>query len=68
MTYNSATDIQPFTKYFIRKTKWSIGKVVLSDFGPFDQREDAAQRLNSLRKHKNSTYNIIEKENGSTQL
>jgi hypothetical protein len=48
--------------YFIRKTKWSVGKVVLSDFGPFEDKTDAVNRLSTLRKHKNSTYSIIEKE------
>jgi len=48
--------------FYIRKTKWSVGKVVLSDFGPFEARDDATSRLATLRKHKNSTYSILEKE------
>lgn len=54
--------------YFIRKTKWSVGKVVLSDFGPFKERNDALGRLTDLRKNKNSTYSIIEKETNDSQV
>ena len=54
--------------YFIRKTKWSVGKVILSDFGPFEEKTDAVNRLSTLRKHKNSTYSIIEKETHDAQI
>ena len=49
--------------FYIRKIKWTTGKVVMSDFGPFAEKEDCQVRLTSMRKHKNSDYSIIEKEN-----
>lgn len=55
--------------FYIRKIKWTTGnggespKVIISDFGPFAEKEDCQVRLTSMRKHKNSDYSIIEKEN-----
>lgn len=51
--------------FYIRKIKWKPGNVTISDFGPFESKEDCQVHLTNLRKHKNSDYSIIEKENSN---
>ncbi len=50
--------------YFIKKTKWTTepNKVTVIHTGPFEKREDAVERLTTLRKNKNTQLAIIEKE------
>lgn len=48
--------------YFIQKTKWKPGKVVIIHTGPFEKREDVVERMTTLRKNKQTTLTIIEKE------
>lgn len=50
--------------YFIKKTKWTNepARVTIIHTGPFEKREDAVERMNSLRKNKNTQLAIIEKE------
>lgn len=56
------TDTVPSTNYYIRKTKWSPGHVVVSDYGPFEVKEDAYRQMSTLRKNKYTDFAIIEKE------
>lgn len=48
--------------FYIRRTKWSVGRVTVSDFGPFDTKEEAQERLRKTRYNKHTDIAIIEKE------
>lgn len=51
--------------FYIQKTKWTEGpppRVTIIHNGPFEKREDAVNRMNSLRRSKHTDLSIIEKE------
>lgn len=48
--------------FYIRRTKWAPGKVVITDTGPFETKEDAQERLRKIRYNKHIDTAIIEKE------
>lgn len=59
--FNSVTDTQPSTSFYIKKVKWLPKKVLVIHYGPFRTEELARTYLQKLRYNKHIDISVIEK-------
>ena len=48
--------------FYIQRTKWQVGKVTVVHTGPFKTKDEAVERLRTIRYNKFADLSIIEKE------
>ena len=53
--------------FYIQRTKWAPGKVIITHTGPFETKDDATTKLKKMRYSKHIDTMIIEKENNDSQ-